>query len=486
MTESASVGSRLLSAARAVFVWSGLLVLAVVGIVASANLGLSLVRALGDMTDRWVILGLLGVVAGSVAAAVLLFAAWWFAGRTERALRLTVIGGFVLVAAGRLAIAIAHNSHMTGESRNFDVAARSILSGAWDFNGRGPGYPLVLGGAYAIFGAGPTAGELLNLVFGLVGAGALFALLRARAGPRPAVLGLYLFALWPAGALISNVRLSETMYIALILLAAYGALAGTGVRSASVTGALLAAAQYIRPTTLVLLPAYMIARWWPHTSWRAAIVRTALPMIVTAILLLIPLIAYNQQLYGHPSVASTLFGGSNLYVGTDELTGGRWTPALQAEIDALTPGGLLADSDAAGVLATQRLLGDPLLPLRMAPAKFDTLWGSEGFGVAYAMSVRTLTHALGTFPALASNLFYTFVVLGALIVAFVRRHDLDRLTVLSLGLVLAVSLIHFLYEVRDRYHAYVTPLLICVTAIGMAQWLASRTSDRQPVATAAS
>jgi len=465
---------RLFKVATTAFVWLGLAAMTVIAIIASADLGIRLLGALGNIHERWVILGLAGVAACVAGAVVLIAIAWRLAGRSERALQATVVGGFVLLAAGRLAIAVAHNSHMTGESHSFDTTARGILAGQWDFFGRAPAYPISLAGAYSLLGPGPTAGEMLNLVLGLVAGGALFALVNARAGVRPAVVALYLFALWPAGALISNVRLSETMYLALTLLAALAMLAWSGAASASASGVLLGLAQYVRPTTLALVPALLIARWWPRTSLRRALLLTALPFGVTMLLLLMPMAAYNLQVNGEVSLATTVFGGANLYVGTDVRTGGQWSEQIQAEIDALTPGGLLDDSNAAGRIAGARLLADPLLPLRLLPTKLNTLWGSEDFGVQYAMSRATLARPLGTFPGVLSSLFYTAMVLGATAFAFRRRHDLDSLTVLCMGTTISITLIHVLYEVRDRYHAYATPLFIAVVAMGVAEWAARR------------
>jgi hypothetical protein len=67
-------------------------------------------------------------------------------------------------------------------------------------------------------------------------------------------------------------------------------------------------------------------------------------------------------------------------------------------------------------------------------------------------------------PALASGGFYAALVALAAVGLYLRRRRTDALSALLITTVLAVSLMHGLVEVRDRYHAYVLPLLMPIAA----------------------
>ena len=160
-----------------------------IGIVASANLGAKAGPTRWPTSnDRWVILGLLGVVAGTAwPRQSCSIVAWRFAGRIERALRLTVVGGFVL--AGRRPPGHRHGPQRAYDRREPELRrgrSASILTGAVGLLRPRAGLPAdLLGGAYAILGPGPTAGELLNLVLRSARLGGRSsALLQARAQAR--------------------------------------------------------------------------------------------------------------------------------------------------------------------------------------------------------------------------------------------------------------------------------------------------------------
>jgi len=470
-----------LAAARVAFVWAGVGLFALIALVALARLGERALRVAGRLDDPHVVLGVAGLLPAGLAALLLLLGAWWLAGRGPVGLRLALAGGFLLLVGMRLAVGLLADAPRDGEMLAFDGLARSMLAGECCFSDRPPGYPLLLAGAYAVLGPGAAAGEALNLALGLLSGVALFALVRVHATEQAAVLALYLLALWPAGALLSNARLSETLYVLLLLLAALASLGGRGWRSAGLGGALLAAAHYVRPTTLALLPAFALARLWPSAALRWAAVRTVLPMGAATLLLLTPVVAYNLDAHDEPSLSTSAYGGWSLYIGTDARTDGRWSPQAAAEIEALTPGGIWDDSAAGTSVALQRIQADPSGFALLAARKFAILWGSEDFGVVYGLGRGSIAAPAATFPMLASYIFYALIAGLAALSLFRRRRDFDRLTVLCVGVTLIVALIHVFVEVRDRYHAYLTPLFIALVALAAPRWLAARTAGREPV-----
>ena len=64
------------------------------------------------------------------------------------------------------------------------------------------GYPIVLALVYRVLGVSNVAVEALNLAFAIAAGGLLLHMTRRILGPRPAVVALLLYALWPAGALM--------------------------------------------------------------------------------------------------------------------------------------------------------------------------------------------------------------------------------------------------------------------------------------------
>lgn len=474
MTREAAVAG-----ARAVFVWAGIGLFGAIALVTVLRLAERGLRVAARLDDPRVALGLTALLPAGLAAGLLLLAAWWLAGRSRMGLRLAFAGGLVLLVVGRLAVGLLADAPVDGEMLAFDGLARGMLAGECCFSDRPMGYPLLLAGAYAVLGPGEAAGEALNLGLGLLSGVVLFALVRAHAGARPAVLALYLFALWPAGAMLSNARLSETLYVLLLLLAALASLSGRGWRSAGLGGLLLGAAQYARPTTLALLPAFMLARLWPSAPLRQAVLGTVLPLAAGSLLLLTPVVAYNLEAHDELSLSTSAYGGWSLYIGTDVRSDGRWSAQAASEIEGLTPGGIWEDSAAATAIAVQRIQADPAGFALLAARKFAILWGSEDFGVIYGLGRGSIAAPAATFPMLLSYVFYALLAGLAALSMFRRRRDFDRLTVLCVGVTLIVALIHVFVEVRDRYHAYLTPLFIVLVALEAPRWLAARAVGRE-------
>jgi hypothetical protein len=466
-----------------IFVWSGLIVISAIALLAVAHFLFRLTVALRNVQSPTYLNALSALALGLVVTCVLLIGAWLLASRGGTELRVALVGGILLLLVVRVTIDLLIDARLRGEPEAFDSIARGMLAGSCCFGDRSPGYSLLLAGAYYVLGPNSGAGELLNLLLAVMAGAVLFKVVALHADSRAGILALYLFALWPAGAMLANVRLSETFYILVLLLAALALMPRAGPGLALVAGALLAIGQYIRPTTLALVPAYLLAAFWPTTPVADALRRTALPLGAAMLLVLVPVAAYNLQAHGELSLASSSFGGWSLYIGTDERTHGQLSTRAEAEIAALTRGGVWEDSRAAGKKAIAAIIRHPMRLVRLAPFKFDTLWGTENFGVYYAMSREAVRRPLGTMPVLMSGLFWAVLTVGTAASVFRRRRDLDRLTVLCLAVVLTVSLIHVFAEVRDRYHAYVTPLMIAVFAIGLAGWAATRWPADRSVAT---
>ena len=171
-----------------------------------------------------------------------------------------------------------------------------------------------------------VAVEVVNLLFAVVAGAAVLGIGRALYGWRVGAAALVAYAVWPAGALMVDVRLPHVAYDALVAGAVWVAVAlPAGWRGSALVGMLLGFAQYMRPSTIALLPAFVLARVWSGGPLRRLIAGAIVPLGVAFLIVLIPAIWHNWTTYGEASVSTSTFGGHSLYIGTDQRTGGRFS-----------------------------------------------------------------------------------------------------------------------------------------------------------------
>ncbi len=395
-------------------------------------------------------------------------------GRTAIALALIALIGLRALAA------LAIDAPLISDFKDYhDLAVGVLGGGPWLRDGRPMGWPWLLAAAYAVTGPTPAAGEWLNVAFGGASGMALWWLVRHLAGPGPALGALALFACWPAHALMTPVLGTEVVY-GLAFLAAMGALvrarpaepisadplawplpAGWAVAAGALTGL----AQYIRPTTLALVPAAVV---WLALAGRRPRVAAALIGLYLAGLLavLAPVAEWNHRTHGKWSLTTSSYGGWSLLVGMNQRHVGMWNVDDDATAQRL--GGLAAVDAYARAEGLRRLTKDPVATARLVAAKFPIMWAMEDYGTYWA---------LGTAPepeprrmALLTLLAQTFYAVVTALAAWAlwRRRIWDAAwTPLFLGLLLLVG-VHSLLEVQGRYHFYWTPLFIALAATCLA------------------
>ena len=451
---------------------SGAIGLGVIAVLAVVHLGLDLVAVAVDLPGGRASAGavIVTLVARVAALGAIVLGARLSAGDGPRP-RMAVALGFTVILAVRLAAAAGYDGVGDGELREYDALARGVLEGACCFSDRPMGYPIVLALAYAGLGAGHVAVELLNIAFALITGVLLWSLARRCYGVRVGAITLLLYGLWPAGALMVVTSMPHTSYELAIVAAAWTAIAcRPGWRGSAATGLLLGLAQWLRPSTPILLPIYLLARAWPGQTWRTFLGGTLLPMTGLALAVLVPVMSHNLAAHGELSISTSSYGGHGLWIGTDQRTGGRFDKQVADEVLAMDGRDFWAKSNRAGQLAMARIAADPLGTLLLGVRKQDTLWGTEQYGVQYAIrrgSADDPAKPSATLPAITSGVFWVLVVAGAGAALALRRHRMDALMVLAVGTVAAVAGTHVLLEVRDRYHAFVVPLLLPLAAIAI-------------------
>ncbi|MDQ3552982.1 MAG: glycosyltransferase family 39 protein [Chloroflexota bacterium] len=458
---------------RRVVTWAGIGLFVLIALEATAMVGVIAARSVGDLHHPAVAPALLASLLAVAATAALMAGVHRWTAHDARWQSLIVILGLSLVALIRIAIALLIDAPVDRDMVAYDSLAAQVLNDGRLFSDRPMGFPYLLAGSYAVFGRGALAGEALNILAALVGGIALWLLVRSAYRERSANVALFLYALWPAGALMTSVRLTETTYTVSLLLAVLAVTQQARpvrLRDHALVGALLAVSQYFRPTSLFLLPAFLLAAIWPGAVGRRRVLLGGATVALAFLAVLLPVVEYNRRAHGELSVSTSAYGGWSLWVGANQEHGGRWNPADWEALFQLTEGTVWDDSKAAGPLGLQRIRDDPVGFALLGVDKFHTMWGSEAYGVDFAIAARSAALPEYTFLTLISQVFYAVVTVAAALVLIARRRSLDRLALLIVTVTLTVALLHVFVEVRDRYHAYLVPLFIALAA----DWITRR------------
>jgi hypothetical protein len=456
VTDEGRAGDRL----RSLTGWAGILVLALITVVAALLLAwdawrvFSHVDSLGPLR---VALIAAAVIAGGVALTALVA---WLAVSGPRGLRMATLLALATVVIVRIVVAVAYDGVLSGEPGVYHGRAESLATGSccpWEQPiSRPPGYTFVLAAAYALGGPTAFAAETLNVGFAVATGLIVMALARHAYGGPAGAVALLLYGLWPAGALMIVVRIPHSVYDLAFVAAAWAVVATPpGWRWSTLAGAVLGISQYFRPTSYLLLPLFMLARVWDGGRWRQLLGGAAIPMLLGFVLVLVPIMAWNLSTRGVLDVSTSSFGGGSLYHGTNLASGGRWSRQARAEMTQLGDTGW-EQSQAAQAIAFGRIRDDPVGMAGLALRKQVTFWGRESYGVRYGIR-RDLTGKpwapAAVLPTLASGTFYVGLLAFTVLGLYLRRRRVDPLAGLAVLVVLALSLLHGLVEVRDRYHS---------------------------------
>ncbi|MEB3221809.1 MAG: hypothetical protein VKS61_06985 [Candidatus Sericytochromatia bacterium] len=403
-----------------------------------------------------------GWIVGGLGGALLLAVA----GRTGRLAGLLAAGVWPAVLAAlclRLGATWALDVPLISDFKDYHDMALGLLNGApWLQEGRPTGYPLALAATYAAFGVSTSAGEGLGVATGTLGVLALYALATPLVGRRGATAAAWAYALWPANVLSTPVLGTEVPYTTAFLammaaLIRVGPGLAVGAAWACLAGALTAAAQYVRPTTLALVPAAwaFLARSAPGA--RAGAMRV---LVYTGALLtlLSPVLAFNHAHLGRWSLSTSAYGSWSLLVGMNQRHNGMWN------VDDAAVADRLQDRRAIDAWAAEegrrRLLADPPATLALMGRKFVIMWGAEDFGTYWAYGFRPdADPGVRAMLALISQAFYAALTALAAWALWRQRRWPLGVWPLWVGLLLLVG-VHSLLEVQSRYHCYWTPVFM--------------------------
>lgn len=125
---------------------------------------------------------------------------------------------------------------------------------------------------------------------------------------------------------MTSVRLTETTYTVSLLFAVLAVTQQVRSRGHALVGLLLGASQYFRPTSLFLIPAFLLGALWPGSLRRREMLIASATILLAFIAVLLPVVEYNRRAHGELSVSTSAYGGWSLWVGTNREQGGRWNP----------------------------------------------------------------------------------------------------------------------------------------------------------------
>jgi hypothetical protein len=391
--------------------------------------------------------------------------------------------GLALACALRLLVAFWVNGPLVSDFAEYHGLAVAVsLGGPWFSEARPMGYPLMLGALYVPFGPAHWVGVALNVGLALVTGALLYFWVRRLESAEAASLALLLYALCPAQALMVAVQGSEIPYAALVLAAvlAFSWCAWDprhAVVFAAVGGALLGFSQYVRPTSVALVPATLIFLWLANRpQWRPT-ARSVAACVGTMLVVLAPVAHWNWQAHHTLSLSTSTFGGWSELVGSNQQSNGFWN---KQDLDFIESYPLARRDEVARQEAHRRIKSDPLGFLALVTRKFAYLWGAEDYGTYWTLDVlpgtdKRLTSAL----YLLSQAWYVLALFFALGACWSYKRLPEPVILVLLGLGTLVGAHSFL-EVQSRYHFYWTPLFAALAGIGAARAWTLR-QDRKPL-----
>lgn len=382
--------------------------------------------------------------------------------------RLAVLVAFAL----RLALGLALRPPPTWDGALYHRAAQGLVRGlGYSCFMFGPqadpavatayypvGLPAYLAAFYAVLGDGDLARSVAGALAGAAGAALAAVIARPMLRDR-AHLAAWVVALSPGAALYAAAPMTETLWGAL-LAAVVALLCDAGApsrRHALQVGAALAAAAFVRPQALVLLP---VLPAMAGGAWRVRLART-LGVALTVAALVTPWSLRNCASLDGCALISTN-GAGNFAIGAVPRADGRYL-ALTGDDGCRGVRGEIARERCWRRVTRDAIAHAPGRWIGLAPAKVWHTWGYEAFPAGYLRAARPDVLGARGEDRLREALTAAWGLLLALaLVSLLPTHarpPLGRAGRMALAVLALVTLTHALFFGGDRYHLSLLPLV---------------------------
>jgi 4-amino-4-deoxy-L-arabinose transferase-like glycosyltransferase len=391
----------------------------------------------------------------------------------------------VLALSTRLAWALVVPVEPTSDSFQYDRFSRILaVHGVY---GNGPAEPtafwpvgtsFLYSVLYRAFGPNYAAIVALNVILGVAIVVLTVLLARRWFGARVALAAGGLVACWPALIEFTTVLASELPFIVAVMLAVLvwqeSRLRWWG---AACTGMLLAAAAYLRPTALLLLPFLAVASLVDGVPWRRILALAGVAGIAM-LACIAPWSARNTRVFGRPVLVSTN-GGTNTWMGNNPRADGFYMdpPALAGMNEA-------ERDEYLGAQARDHVLRHPIAFAGRSLVKLVRLHERESIGVSWnEPSLRRHYGERVLVPLkIVSNVFWWAVLalaLSGLVLRAVARgwRFLGEPPALLWGYFAAV---HAVTVIQDRYHFSSIPWIAMYASLALTSFGSSRRSPAAP------
>jgi 4-amino-4-deoxy-L-arabinose transferase-like glycosyltransferase len=364
-----------------------------------------------------------------------------------------------------------------------------------------PGYPLLLAAfewvtLHTFVPEGLTAiVVVVNLVAGVAAIVLAYGIGRRLADVRTGLIAAALVALWPNLILHTAVTLSETLFIALLLLTIFLVvrvpLQGYEWAKVCAAGAVLGLATLVRPVSLPLIGAFAVAWLVAGVPWRTTLVRTGV-VTLTCIAVLMPWIVRNRIVMG--AAVLTTNTGDNLCMSRQpHATGGfQLSDYCNATIPGLhRPQSEIRKDEDGRHIAFDFIRDNPGTEVRLWFSRLRYGYQNDADGVRVAESYDTdrfLPQWARRGLSTAANAWFVAVSLVALASLWWWLRGRNFGGWLLFGSAIGVGVIPIVVFFGDaRFHVPIDPLLAILAAGLLSGWLPStarvrRTSDDRRLA----
>jgi tetratricopeptide (TPR) repeat protein len=347
--------------------------------------------------------------------------------------------------------------------------ARALVAdpGFWPaYPEHAPGYPVLMAAILGVSGGSLMAVRIAQATLGAIGC-----VLTARVAARTLTPAAFL----PAGLLqaayapliyLDTAILAEGPFVFLLVWSLDRATAaGDSRKHWLITGVILGVATIVRPTAIVLIPAYAIARWRIERKQVAAL---AVALAGGAAIVIAPFVIQNWRVTGVPLVQA--YGGMNFYLGNRPSGNGMASARLGGDWDALEGQASRAGTsrnDQDGYYVTQTFN-----EIAAEPAAYLRLLGSKAVWAFQDEELRD-THSYYFFAGVMPWLrwlpsFGVTVALAAAGVAAAATRERQWLFAYFAAMLPTVVLL----VVGTRYRIVLAPPLLALAGAGLAAVIA--------------